>query len=135
MFYGAVSDDTRIRAAMPTIRELSDKGAIVLLLSHFGRQRGAKNPPQSLSLVMGGLEDVLGHSVLFIPDCIGVGAKAGVAVLAAAEVAVLANARIHPLEPTNDPAFAVPLDALGEHSCNYPPAPPHPPPGSPESTA
>src|SRR3546814_3742812 len=52
MFEGAVSDATRIQAAMPTIRELSDKGAIVLLLAHFGRPKGAKNPTQSLSLVM-----------------------------------------------------------------------------------
>src|SRR3546814_448908 len=96
MFDGAVSDDTRIRAAMPTIRELSDKGAIVLLLSHFGRPRGAKNPTQSLSLVMGGLEDVLGHSVMFIPDCIGEGAKAGVAVLAAGAVAGHEIPRLHP---------------------------------------
>src|SRR3546814_4038092 len=102
MFYGAVSDDTRIRAAMPTIRELSDKGAIVLLLSHFGRPRGAKNPTQSLSLVMGGLEDVLGHSVMFIPDCIGEGAKAGVAVLAAGDFAVLEYTRFNPGEETND---------------------------------
>ena len=56
MFEGAVSDATRIQAAMPTIRELSDKGAIVLLLAHFGRPKGAKNPTQSLSLVMGGVE-------------------------------------------------------------------------------
>src|SRR3546814_2944193 len=58
---GAVADDTRIRAAMPTIRELSDKGAIVLLLAHFGRPKGAKNPTQSLSLVIDGVADVLGH--------------------------------------------------------------------------
>ena len=66
MVDGAVSDATRIQAAMPTIRELSDKGAIVLLLAHFGRPKGAKNPTQSLSLVMGGVEDVLGHSVMYI---------------------------------------------------------------------
>src|SRR3546814_11638674 len=55
MFEGAVSDTTRIQAALPTIHELSDKGAIVLLLAHFGRPKGAKNPTQSLSLVMGGV--------------------------------------------------------------------------------
>src|SRR3546814_934003 len=108
---GAVADDTRIRAAMPTIHELSDKGAIVLLLAHFGRPKGAKNPTQSLSLVIDGVADVLGHSVMFIPDCIGEGAKAGVAVLAAGDVAVLENTRFHPGEEQNDPAFA---DALAE---------------------
>ena len=102
MLDGSVTDDTRIRAAMPTIRELSDKGAIVLLLAHFGRPKGAKNPTQSLSLVMGGLEDVLGHSVMFIPDCIGEGAKAGLTVLAAGDVAVLENTRFHAGEEKND---------------------------------
>jgi phosphoglycerate kinase len=111
MIDGAVGDRTRIEAAMPTIRELSDKGAIVLLLAHFGRPKGAKNPMQSLSLIMGGLEDVLGHSVMFIPECVGEGAKAGIAVLAAGDVAVLENTRFNPGEEKNDPAFA---DALAE---------------------
>src|SRR3546814_10271234 len=87
---------------------------IVLLLSHFGRPRGSKNPTQSLSRVMSGLEDVLGHSVMFIPDCIGEGAKAGVAVLAAGDVAVLENTRFHPGEETNDPAFADALAEIGD---------------------
>jgi phosphoglycerate kinase len=111
---GAVGDRTRIEAAMPTIRELADKGAIVLLLAHFGRPKGAKNPTQSLSLVMGGVEDVLGHSVMFIPECIGEGAKAGIAVLAAGDVAVLENTRFYPGEETNDPAFADALAEIGD---------------------
>ncbi|MBN8804793.1 MAG: phosphoglycerate kinase, partial [Sphingopyxis terrae] len=111
---GAVADDTRIRAAMPTIRELSDKGAIVLLLAHFGRPKGAKNPTQSLSLVIDGVADVLGHSVMFIPDCIGEGAKAGVAVLAPGDVAVLENTRFHAGEEKNDPAFADALAEIGD---------------------
>jgi phosphoglycerate kinase len=114
MFEGAVSDATRIQAAMPTIRELSDKGAIVLLLAHFGRPKGAKNPTQSLSLVMGGVEDVLGHSVMFIPEAVGEGAKAGVAVLAAGDVAVLENTRFYPGEERNDPAFADALAEIGD---------------------
>src|SRR3546814_19298421 len=93
---GAVADDTRIRAAMPTIRELSDKGAIVLLLAHFGRPKGAKNPTQSLSLVIDGVADVLGHSVMFIPDCIGEGAKAGVTLLAPGDVGGAGNTTLHP---------------------------------------
>lgn len=111
---GAVADDTRIRAAMPTIRELSDKGAIVLLLAHFGRPKGAKNPTQSLSLVIDGVADVLGHSVMFIPDCIGEGAEAGVAVLAPGDVAVLENTRFHAGEEKNDPAFADALAEIGD---------------------
>ena len=111
---GAVGDRTRIEAAMPTIRELAGKGAIVLLLAHFGRPKGAKNPTQSLSLVMGGVEDVLGHSVMFIPECVGEGAKAGIAVLAAGDVAVLENTRFYPGEETNDPAFADALAEIGD---------------------
>ena len=114
LFEGAVSDATRIQAAMPTIRELSDKGAIVLLLAHFGRPKGAKNPTQSLSLVMGGVEDVLGHSVMFIPEAVGEGAKAGVAVLAPGDVAVLENTRFYPGEEKNDPAFADALAEIGD---------------------
>src|SRR3546814_3585189 len=114
MFEGAVSDATRIQAAMPTIRGLSDKGAIVLLLAHFGRPKGAKNPTQSLSLVMGGVEDVLGHSVMFIPEAVGEGAKAGIAVLAAGDVAVLENTRFYPGEEKNDPAFADALAEIGD---------------------
>src|SRR3546814_14355069 len=114
MFEGAVSDATRIQAAMPTIRELSDKGAIVLLLAHFGRPKGAKNPTQSLSLVIDGVANVLGHSVMFIPDCIGEGAKAGIAVLAAGDVAVLENTRFHAGEESNDPTFADALAEIGD---------------------
>ncbi|MDR6835165.1 MULTISPECIES: phosphoglycerate kinase [unclassified Sphingopyxis] len=114
MIDGAVGDRTRIEAAMPTIRELADKGAIVLLLAHFGRPKGAKNPTQSLSLVMGGVEDVLGHSVMYIPEAVGEGAKAGIAVLAAGDVAVLENTRFYPGEETNDPAFSDALAEIGD---------------------
>ena len=103
---GAVGDRTRIEAAMPTIRELADKGAIVLLLAHFGRPKGAKNPTQSLSLVMGGVEDVLGQSVMYIPEAVGEGAKAG--------IAVLENTRFYPGEEKNDPAFADALAEIGD---------------------
>jgi phosphoglycerate kinase len=115
---GAVGDRTRIEAAMPTIRELADKGAIVLLLAHFGRPKGAKNPTQSLSLVMGGVEDVLGHSVMFIPECVGEGAKAGIAVLAAGDVAVMENTRFNSGEEANDPAFADALAEIGDFYVN-----------------
>src|SRR3546814_15679226 len=119
MIDGAVSDATRIQAAMPTIRELSDRGASVLLLAHFGRPKGAKNPTQSLSLVMGGVEDVLGHSVMFIPEAVGEGAKAGIAVLAAGDVAVLENTRFYPGEEKNDPAFEIGRASWRERVCQY----------------
>lgn len=111
---GSVSDATRLHAARPTIAELSDRGAIVLLLAHFGRPKGAKNPSQSLSLVVGALGDVLGRSVMFIPDCIGEGAKAGLTVLASGDVAVLENTRFHAGEEKNDPTFAAALAEIGD---------------------
>jgi phosphoglycerate kinase len=111
---GAVTDATRLQAAVPTISELADKGAIVLLLAHFGRPRGAKNPNQSLSLVIDALANVLGRSVMFVSDCVGEGAKAGLVVLAAGDVAVLENTRFHTGEEKNDPAFAAALAEIGE---------------------
>ena len=111
---GAVADDTRIRAAMPTINELAGKGAIVLLLAHFGRPKGAKNPTQSLSLVIDGVANVLGRSVMFIPECAGEAAAAGIAVLAPGDVAVMENTRFYPGEEQNDPALADAMAALGD---------------------
>jgi phosphoglycerate kinase len=111
---GAVTDSTRLVAAMPTINELADRGAIVLLLAHFGRPKGAKNPTQSLSLVIDALANVLGRGVMFISDCIGEGALAGRAVLAPGDVAVLENTRFHPGEEKNDAAFAAALAAVGD---------------------
>ncbi|NJS15173.1 MAG: phosphoglycerate kinase, partial [Sphingopyxis sp.] len=111
---GAVTDATRLTAAMPTINELADKGAIVLLLAHFGRPKGAKNPNQSLSLVIDALADILGRSVMFVSDCVGEGAKAGLVVLAEGDVAVLENTRFHAGEEKNDPSFAAALAEIGE---------------------
>jgi len=71
MLDGAVSDDTRLRAAVPTIAELSDKGAIVLLLSHFGRPKGAVRPDMSTALLVKPLAELTGRSVRFIEDCQG----------------------------------------------------------------
>lgn len=114
MIEGAISDRTRLEAAVPTVTELADQGAIVLLLAHFGRPKGAKNPTQSLSLIVGGLELALGQSVMFIPECIGEGAAAGIAVLAPGDIAVMENTRFHAGEEANDPAFAAALAAVGD---------------------
>jgi phosphoglycerate kinase len=114
MVDGAVSDTTRLDAAVPTIAELADDGAIVLLLSHFGRPKGAKNPTQSLSLIVGPLERALGRPVMFIPECVGPGAAGGIAVLAAGDIAVLENTRFDPREEKNDPGFADELAAIGD---------------------
>jgi phosphoglycerate kinase len=111
---GSVSDATRLLAMAPTVNELADKGAIVLLLSHFGRPKGAKNPSQSLSLVIDAVEDVLGRSVMFVSDCAGEGAIAGLTVLAPGDVAVMENTRFHPGEEKNDPALVAAMAELGD---------------------
>src|SRR4051812_45129578 len=68
---GKVTDDTRLRATLPTVTELADRGAIVLLLAHFGRPKGEKRPDMSLSLVTLPYEQVLGRPVRFVGECQG----------------------------------------------------------------
>ncbi len=110
---GKVSDDTRLRAAMPTIAELSDKGAIVLILSHFGRPKG-EDPAFSLSLVTQPLARVLGRPVRFIPDTCGVAAVQSAGMMIAGEIGLLENTRFEPGETKNDPALAAAIAKLGE---------------------
>ena len=111
---GSVADDTRIRASAPTILELADRGAIVLLLSHFGRPKGQKNPNMSLSLVMGGIEDALGRKIMFIPESAGQGALDGVAVLRPGDIAVLENTRFYDGEEKNNIALVAEMAAVGD---------------------
>ena len=92
---GKVTDDTRLRAAAPTIAELADKGAIVLILAHFGRPKGERNPDMSLAMVTKPLADVLGRDVRFIGDCAGDEAEAAVAQLQPGDIAILENTRFH----------------------------------------
>jgi phosphoglycerate kinase len=114
MHDGSVTDATRLSAMAPTVLELADKGAIVLLLSHFGRPKGAKNPAMSLSLVIDAIADTLGRGVMFISDCAGEGAKAGLTVLAPGDIAVLENTRFHPGEEKNDPALVAAMAEIGD---------------------
>ncbi|WP_442677953.1 phosphoglycerate kinase [Sphingomonas sp. ASY06-1R] len=109
-----VTDDTRLRAAAPTIAELADKGAIVLVLAHFGRPKGMRNPDMSLALVTKPLSDVLGREVRFIDDCAGADAEAAVRDLRAGDIAVLENTRFHAGEEKNDPALAQAMARLGD---------------------
>src|SRR5207248_6653496 len=88
---GAVTDDTRIRAAMPTIIELADKGAKVLLLAHFGRPKGARNSEQSLSMVIGAVAAVLGREVMFCPEIAGPVVAQTVGILRPGDIAILEN--------------------------------------------
>ena len=115
---GAVSDDTRLTATLPTVTELADKGAIVLLLAHFGRPKGAKRPDMSLSLVTQPYAGVLGRSVQFVPESEGEGVAAAIRVLRPGDVAILENTRFHAGEEKNDPALAASMAANGDFYVN-----------------
>ncbi|MBT2243997.1 phosphoglycerate kinase [Sphingobium yanoikuyae] len=111
---GSVSDDTRLRAAMPTILELADRGAKVLILAHFGRPKGQKNPEFSLSKITRPLTQVLGREVQFIPDCQGEAATDGIKVMRNGDIAILENTRFHAGEEKNDPALVDAIAAIGD---------------------
>jgi phosphoglycerate kinase len=118
MAEGRVSDDTRLRAAVPTLAELADKGAIVLVLAHFGRPKGQPRADMSLQPIAAPLSDLLGRQVHFIPDCEGPIAEAGVGMLRAGEIALLENTRFHKGEESNDPALVAAMARLGEFYVN-----------------
>ena len=112
---GAISDDTRLRAAVPTIAELSDKGAIVLLLSHFGRPKGQSRPDMSLALLVRPLSELTGRPVRFIEDCQGAEAERAITTMMAGSIGILENTRFHLGEETNDPQLAKGMAALGDY--------------------
>jgi len=111
---GRVTDDTRLRAAAPTVAELADKGAIVLVLAHFGRPKGERNPDMSLAQVTAAFRSVLGRDIRFIGDCAGEQAEAAVAQLEPGDIALLENTRFHKGEEKNDPALARAMAKLGD---------------------
>ena len=111
---GKVTDDMRLRSAAPTVAELADKGAIVLILAHFGRPKGERNPDMSLAMVTKPLEGVLGREVRFIGDCAGEQDEAAVASLEPGTIAILENTRFHKGEEKNDPELAKAIAKLGD---------------------
>ena len=111
---GVVGDDTRIRAALPTIEALRGHGARVVLCSHLGRPKGERRPEDSLRPVAGRLSELLGAPVAFADDCVGPAAEAVVDGLGEGDVCLLENLRYHAEEEANDPAFAAQLAALGD---------------------
>jgi len=111
---GRITDTSRLDRLAPTLRELADRGARVVVLSHFGRPKGAVVPELSLRPVATALGECLGSPITFATDCIGDVAKAAVAKLANGDIAVLENLRFHADEEGNDPEFAAALAALGD---------------------
>jgi phosphoglycerate kinase len=111
---GKVTEDTRLRVALPTIQKLRDAGAKVALLAHFDRPKGQRVATMSLKPVVEPLEELLGAPVRFADDCVGDVAKAAVADLDAGGVILLENVRFHAGEESNDPAFAAQLAELGD---------------------
>ncbi len=109
-----VGDDTRIRAALPTIQYLLENGAAVILCSHLGRPKGGPEARYSLKPVADHLAGLMGKPVKFATDCIGPEAKAAADGLAAGEVLVLENTRFHAEEEKNDPAMAEQLAGLAD---------------------
>jgi phosphoglycerate kinase len=115
---GAITDDTRIRASMPTILELADKGAKVLLLAHFGRPKGARHSEKSLSMVVGAVQDVLGREVMFVPEIAGPIVAQSIGILRPGDIAILENTRFWPGEEQNDPELAKAIAANGDFYVN-----------------
>ena len=111
---GQVADDTRIRAALPTIGYLREAGCPVVLMSHLGRPKGKPDPAFSLAPVAWELARLLGTIVGHAPDCVGPAVEAMARDLRPGQVMLLENLRFHPEEEANDPDFAASLAKLGE---------------------
>ena len=111
---GKVTDDTRLRVALPTIQRLRDAGAKVALLAHFDRPKGQRVPSMSLKPIVQPLEELLGAPVRFADDCIGPDAVEAIRDLDAGGVVLLENVRFHAAEEANDPVFAQKLADLGD---------------------
>src|SRR5882757_1169184 len=113
-----VTDDTRLRAMLPTVLELSDRGAIVLLLSHFGRPKGETRPDMSTAQLVLPLHRLTGRSVRFIEDCQGPEAERAITTMLPGNIGILENTRFHTGEEKNAPRLAEAMAALGDYYVN-----------------
>ena len=111
---GKVTDDSRIVAAIPTLRSLLERGARVILMSHLGRPKGGPEPKYSMQPLVARLSELLGRPVALAPDCVGPEVERMSAALKDGEVLLLENLRFHAEEEQNDPAFAKQLARLGD---------------------
>jgi phosphoglycerate kinase len=111
---GVVGDDTRMRAALPTIHYLLDHGAAVILFSHLGRPKGGPDPKFSMKPVADHLAELMGKGVAFAADCVGPEAERAASAMKPGEVLVLENTRFHPEEEKNDPALAKQMASLAD---------------------
>lgn len=111
---GKITDDTRIRAALPTINYLIDQGAALILCSHLGRPKDEPDPAYSMKPVAEYLGEMLNKKVAFAEDCIGPKAEAAAAALKTGDVLVLENTRFHKEEKKNDPEMARQLASLAD---------------------
>lgn len=118
MLEGSVTDTTRIRASAPTILELADAGAKVLLLAHFGRPKGQRSSTLSVSMTLDAVEDVLGREVMFVPEVGGPVVAQSVGILGNGDIAMLENTRFWPGEEANDPEFAAFIAENGDFYVN-----------------
>jgi phosphoglycerate kinase len=114
----SVADDTRLRALLPTVLDLSDRGAIVLLLSHFGRPKGQNRPDMSTAQLVMPLSKLTGRSVRFIEDCQGPEAQRALTTMLSGNIGILENTRFHHGEEKNDPELARGMAALGDFYVN-----------------
>ncbi len=115
---GSASDVTRVEAVKPTILELAEKGAKVLLLAHFGRPGGARSSVLSTSMVQGDVEEVLGKEVMFVPEVSGPVVEQSIGILRDGDIGLLDNVRFWPGEEANDADFAKAIAAHGDFYVN-----------------
>ena len=115
---GRATDVTRVEASMPTILELADAGAKVLLLAHYGRPKGQRHSTMSTSFVQGDVERVIGREIMFIPEVMGPVVEQSIGILRDGDIGLLDNVRFWPGEEANDPEFAKGIAAHGDFYVN-----------------